>query len=673
METGAQVSSVSSGNCDMGCGCICITSERSESVYFSDPTYKGGVVAVVRTSDLSSASQSSSSGFFASLSESFQKTFIKESRWKLILSGLCITVIISVCALVLGTLLGFAVCFLRRSKIKAVSKITSGIVKFIQGIPMVVLLMVLYYIVFAKADIGGVIIAIIGFAINFGANSGEMMRSGIDSIDRGQWEAAKVLGFGKGKTFLKIILPQAVRRFITPYEGEFINMMKMTSVVGYIAVQDLTKASDIIRSRTYEAFFPLISVALIYFLLAFLLTSLIGLIEKKTDPKRRSRDIKGVDTKSNENVQKSDDYGDIKGKEIIKLSHLKKEYPGVTPLSDVNAVINGGDVITVIGPSGTGKSTLLRMINRLEEPTAGKVYIFGEDMENKKVSDKITGKMGMVFQNFNLFNHLTVAENIMLAPINVLKRTKQEAYNDAVRLLKTVGLADKINAYPDELSGGQKQRVAIARTLAMSPEIILFDEPTSALDPTMVTEVLGVITSLSNQGLTMMIVTHEMNFAKNVSNRVFYMDQGIIYEEGTPDKIFTSPEKELTRNFIFRIRSFEYDIKSKDFDFYEMNAKLTDFCLRQSLSKKQTNSLLLITEEIIMQNILPAYKNAPDIHIVISSSAEGSDITIAVTYNGLTENPFDSEDNDISKMLISKYAVENTDKRDANYIEYKLR
>ena len=207
---------------------------------------------------------------------------------------------------------------------------------------------------------------------------------------------------------------------------------------------------------------------------------------------------------------------------MIKIEHLKKEYPNVTPLKDVSVEIRDGDVISVIGPSGTGKSTLLRCINLLETPTSGHIWIDGDEITARKANlQKIRQRMGMVFQSFNLFGHLTVIENIMLSPMDLKGVSRQEAYDTGMKLLRTVGLAEKALNYPDELSGGQKQRIAIARTLAMDPDIILLDEPTSALDPTMVGEVQAVIRDLSKTGKTLMIVTHEMNFARAISNRVF--------------------------------------------------------------------------------------------------------------------------------------------------------
>ncbi|MCR4805005.1 MAG: amino acid ABC transporter ATP-binding protein, partial [Clostridia bacterium] len=214
---------------------------------------------------------------------------------------------------------------------------------------------------------------------------------------------------------------------------------------------------------------------------------------------------------------------------MIELIHLEKKYGEASPLRDVNAVIRDGDVISVIGPSGTGKSTLLRCINMLERPTGGRILLDGEDITAPKYDlTQARRRMGMVFQSFNLFGHLTVIENLMLAPVDILKKSRQEAYDTGIALLRRVGLAGRELQYPEQLSGGQKQRVAIARTLAMDPDVILLDEPTSALDPTMVGEVQTVVRDLTQTGKTMLIVTHEMSFARAISNRVFYMDGGEI-------------------------------------------------------------------------------------------------------------------------------------------------
>lgn len=287
---------------------------------------------------------------------------------------------------------------------------------------------------------------------------------------------------------------------------------------------------------------------------------------------------------------------------MIKIEHLSKTYGNFAVLKDVNAEIKKGEVISIIGPSGTGKSTFLRCLNLLETPSSGDIYIDGENIFPKKVkTSRIRLKMGMVFQSFNLFEHLSVLDNITLGPVKLLKKTKTDAEKKAIELLQVVGLAEKMKAYPNELSGGQKQRVAIARCLAMEPEIILFDEPTSALDPTMVSEVLGVIRRLAKEGMTMVIVTHEMRFARDISTRVFYMDEGIVYEEGTPEQIFNYPEKEKTKAFINRIRSFSYHIGNARFDLYQMNAEIESFCEKHFLGYQQRHDILLILEETLMR------------------------------------------------------------------------
>ncbi|KWW18225.1 peptide ABC transporter ATP-binding protein [Peribacillus simplex] len=239
---------------------------------------------------------------------------------------------------------------------------------------------------------------------------------------------------------------------------------------------------------------------------------------------------------------------------MIKIENLKKSFGENEVLKNVNAIVSPQEVVVVIGPSGSGKSTFLRCINQLETITAGHILIEGLDTTDKKVNiNKVRTEVGMVFQHFNLFPHKTVIENIMLAPLKVRKVSKEQAAQRGKDLLKKVGLAEKANAYPDSLSGGQKQRVAIARALAMEPKIMLFDEPTSALDPEMVGEVLEVMKQLAKEGMTMVVVTHEMGFAKEVGDRVIFMDEGYIIEENIPSEIFNHPQQERTRAFLSKV------------------------------------------------------------------------------------------------------------------------
>ncbi|XCS13180.1 amino acid ABC transporter ATP-binding protein [Aeribacillus pallidus] len=239
---------------------------------------------------------------------------------------------------------------------------------------------------------------------------------------------------------------------------------------------------------------------------------------------------------------------------MIQVKHLKKSFGNLEVLKDISVDIKEKEVVCVIGPSGSGKSTFLRCLNKLEDITAGQVIVNGQDITNPNLDiNKVRQEVGMVFQQFNLFPHKTVLENITLAPIKVKGVSEQEANEKALQLLKKVGLSEKASSYPSELSGGQKQRVAIARALAMNPKIMLFDEPTSALDPEMVGEVLTVMKELAAEGMTMVVVTHEIGFAKEVSDRVIFMDGGYILEENTPSELFNNPKHERTKAFLSKV------------------------------------------------------------------------------------------------------------------------
>ena len=340
---------------------------------------------------------------------------------------------------------------------------------------------------------------------------------------------------------------------------------------------------------------------------------------------------------------------------MIRIEHLRKEYPNVTPLKDVNVEIHDGDVISVIGPSGTGKSTLLRCINLLERPTSGRIWVDDVEITNPKCDiNKVRQKMGMVFQSFNLFGHRTVIENIMMAPMDLLGKSKQEAYDTGMRLLRTVGLAEKALNYPDALSGGQKQRIAIARTLAMDPDVILFDEPTSALDPTMVGEVQAVMRDLAKTGKTLMIVTHEMAFARAICNRVFYMDEGGIYEDGAPEQVFDNPLRENTRRFVRRLKVLELNIESRDYDFLGMAGEIDRYCNRNQIAPKLAGRIQLAFEELVQQMLIPALEK-PLIQAVIEYSEADEQATMTVRYNGPRYDVLENGD-ELSRSLLAGIA-----------------
>jgi len=347
---------------------------------------------------------------------------------------------------------------------------------------------------------------------------------------------------------------------------------------------------------------------------------------------------------------------------LIEVKHLRKEYGDVVPLKDVNATVDEGEVISIIGPSGTGKSTFIRCLNRLETPTSGQILVDGVDMCAPDVNlPKMRQKMGMVFQNYALFNHKLVVENLMMAPMDLLGMSKQDAYDQAIDLLKTVGLKDKALSWPHELSGGQRQRVAIARGLAMNPKILLFDEPTSALDPQMVSEVLSVITGLAERGLTMLVVTHEMRFARDASTRVFYMDKGELWESGTPKQIFENPQRKETRDFIFRVRSWIWEIRSIDYDYHAMVSSFEAFCARQFLGRHITLACQLVIEEFLSRFLIPAAEthgvSNPNISCELSVGEGRNTALLSFDFRTLVDSGISSDEimaasDDVSDMVL---------------------
>ena len=293
MEFAAIIPALISGKVDMAVGGITMTPERAKSVLFTISDYTGGIVVMIAAKD-EGRQVADGTGFMSGLIESFKRTFIVEGRYKLVWQGLWVTIVISLLSAIFGTVLGFGICVMRRAKTRWANIPAKIFIRAIQGTPIVVLLMILYYIVFGNVDINAILVAIVGFSINFAAYVSEMMRTGIDAVDKGQHEAAYAIGFNRLQVFIRITFPQAARHVLPVFKGEFISMLKMTSVVGYIAIQDLTKISDIIRSRTYEAFFPLIATALIYFVIAYMMAFLLSRVEMRIDPKRRKRVVKGV-------------------------------------------------------------------------------------------------------------------------------------------------------------------------------------------------------------------------------------------------------------------------------------------------------------------------------------------------------------------------------------------
>ena len=357
---------------------------------------------------------------------------------------------------------------------------------------------------------------------------------------------------------------------------------------------------------------------------------------------------------------------------MIKISHVMKKFDNITPIKDITYEIKEGQILAIIGPSGTGKSTLLRMINGLERPTSGKIYV--DDIEvNEKNQKEITKKVGMLFQNYNLFNHLTVIENLMIAQIEILKRGKQEAYDKSIELLKEVGLLNKENSYPQELSGGQKQRIALARALAMDTKYLLLDEPTAALDPRLVSDVRDLIIKTSKMGKTIILVAHSMKLTKEVSDRVIYLDEGIIYEEGTAKEIFENAKKVNTQNFINNQNIIELKINSID-SFSDNSTDLIAFCAKYNIGLRLTNRLILLFEEVVRQILFGKYAKP---EIIFKVNYKNETINIIVKYKGEKFDIVDT-DNEISLKLVEglvsnkKYSF-NKDDEYENTLELDIR
>ena len=338
---------------------------------------------------------------------------------------------------------------------------------------------------------------------------------------------------------------------------------------------------------------------------------------------------------------------------MISVRHLYKSFPSpygkeISVLRDLNCEVHDGETVAIIGPSGTGKSTLLRTLNMLDPPTSGEILVDGENITGKDYPvHQLRQKMGMVFQSHNLFNHLNILGNVTLAPMKLRGLSREQAEQEGMEFLRKVELAEKAKAMPSELSGGQKQRAAIARTLAMRPKIILFDEPTSSLDPTMVGEVQGVIRTLAQEKMTMVIVTHKMRFAHDISDRVLFMYDGCIYEDGTPEQIFFHPQRPATQTFVQRIRTLTFEITSSDFDFYDMTSQIKQFCIRYSMPEKM-DSIIHVVEEMLV--LMRNYERP--IHIEVTYSELNYTSTVVIVYHGESLSPLECEDADELAVMI---------------------
>jgi polar amino acid transport system permease protein len=512
-----------------------------------------------------------------------------------LLQGALLAVKIAALAMVGGIVLGLVLALMRLSNIAPVRSVARFYIWFMRGTPIILQIVFLYDalpVVGIKLD--SFTTAVLGFMLNEAAFSAEIIRGGIISVDRKQSLAAASFGMGPFLTLRRIILPQAMRVILPGMANQSISMVKGTSIASVIFVNELTFRSQQIVGQNFKFFTVFAAAGIIYLIMTSGISIALGRLETRfsLDVEKRAKgkglkrlfNRRAPDSPSDPsvsppplptaaaaatngitawiaNLNSARGSGDGKGKPFVECWNVQKAYGAREILRGIDINIYRGEVVVLMGPSGSGKSTLLRHINHLEQLDWGEIKVHGRYVGYEKIGNALrpTGnlakaradaRIGMVFQHFNLFDHLTVLENVIEAPIQVYGEAPEAARKLALDLLDAVGLSRHADHLPHRLSGGQQQRVAIARALAISPRLMLFDEPTSALDPELVGEVLTVIRRLAEAGMTMIIVTHEVRFAREVADRIVFMDEGQVVESGPPEEVLDRPKQERTQRFL---------------------------------------------------------------------------------------------------------------------------
>ena len=511
-------------------------------------------------------------------------------------SGALLAVEITAAAMACGLILGLGLALMRLSRVRA-ARVAAGSYIFVtRGTPQLLQLVFIFdALPFIGLRLDSFSTALIGFALNEAAFSAEIIRGGIISVSGTQSVAAASLGMSPGLTLRRIILPQAMRAILPGLINDTISMLKLTSIASVIFVNELTFRAQQIVGQNFKFFQVFIATGAIYLVLTSAITALQSVLERRFDIERAEAGSSAwqrllgfrrpVPTRAAvpgpvSSVAQAPDAAWIgsligatdpaqRGQPFVVGHNVQKAYAGREVLSGVDFSVAQGEVVVVLGPSGSGKSTLLRMINHLEAMDWGKVTVGGRPVgyrppDNgppRPVRDlahaRAEARIGMVFQHFNLFAHLTALQNITEAPVRVHGVPPAKAEATALRLLAAVGLARHAHHLPHRLSGGQQQRVAIVRALAIQPRLMLFDEPTSALDPELVGEVLAVMRRLAEAGMTMVVVTHEIRFAREVADRVIFMDEGRVVEQGPPEAVIDNPRQERTRRFLRMVEQEE--------------------------------------------------------------------------------------------------------------------
>lgn len=518
-----------------------------------------------------------------------------------LLQGAWMAVKITALAMVFGCVLGLGLALMRLSSSKAVNRIAWFYIWFVRGTPQLLQLVFIFNVLpLVGLKFDSFSAAVIGFALNEAAFAAELIRAGILSVNRNQSIAAASLGMGPVLTLRRIVMPQAMRAILPGLANDVIGMIKLTSIASVIFVNELTYSAQQIVGQNFKFFTVFGAAAAIYLAITSLISVVQGWLERKFDfeldqPKdsrnflqrlfgenksasagsstaaKTEEDVSQdpvdeVESRALEHVElgaliREGLQGGVKGQLYVSCRGVWKAYHDRPVLRGVELEVKRGEVVVILGPSGSGKSTLLRLINHLESMDRGEIKLDGEYVGYETVkgqlrpsrdlaSARAKARVGMVFQHFNLFNHMTALQNVTEAQCRVHGVSAQEAEALATKLLTRVGLEHHMQSFPHRLSGGQQQRVAIARALALKPSLMLFDEPTSALDPELVGEVLAVMRGLAEAGMTMIVVTHEIRFARDVADRVIFMDGGEVVEHGSPEAVIGNPQHERTRKFL---------------------------------------------------------------------------------------------------------------------------
>ena len=455
---------------------------------------------------------------------------------KILIPGLTVTIPLTVISFTFALIIAVIMALVQFANVKVLKQIARFYIWIFRGTPLLVQLFVVF---FGLSRIGILLdpfpAAVIVFSLNEGAYCAETIRAALESVPKGQLEAGQCVGLTYLQTIFRIVLPQAMRTAFPPLSNSLISMVKDTSLAANITVTEMFMVTQRIVARTYEPLLLYLEVGLIYLIFSTVRTWVQRFGEKKLAS-----------------------YGHKEGLVMLQILDIKKSFGELHVLRGVDLDVEQGDVVAIIGPSGSGKTTLLRCINFLEKADSGTLIFDNEKFEFDKITKKeiarLRRKTAFVFQNYNLFLNKTALQNVTEGLIVARKMHKAEAVEIGKKALDKVGLSDRYDYYPSQLSGGQQQRVAIARAIATNPEIIFFDEPTSALDPELTGEVLSVMRDLANEGMTMLVVTHEMGFARTVSNKVIFMEDGVIVEQGSSKEFFENPKEERTKAFLRTIQ-----------------------------------------------------------------------------------------------------------------------